>query len=172
MSVTTCDDSFAACLQSKGTDIFLTTWAPTSLDLERCPHVTLCASHPWNPREIRFPGVSSLEQEEIEVRNIRPLATAEHEVELDEQVQVEDLRFDINQFRDRTVSSARVAHDDMDRKDQQARMHEIQRKELPPIIPGPLEEHELTPPHTFLSKDRHSNTTPEDLSERWGLSVA
>jgi hypothetical protein len=49
MSVTTCDDSFAACLQSKGTDIFLTTWAPTSLDLERCPHVTLCASHPWNP---------------------------------------------------------------------------------------------------------------------------
>jgi hypothetical protein len=172
MSVTTCDDSFAARLQSKGTDIFLTTWAPTSLDLERCPHVTLCASHPWNPREIRFPGVSSLEQEEIEVRNIRPLATAEHEVELDEQVQVEDLRFNINQFRDRTVSSARVAHDDMACKDQQARIHEIQRKESPLIVPGPLEEHELTPPHAFLSKDRHSNTTLEDLSEGWGLSVA
>jgi hypothetical protein len=165
MSITTCDDSFAACLQSKGTNVFLTTWAPTSLDLERCPHVTLCASHPWNPREIRFPGVSSLEQEEIEVRNIRALVTAEHEVGLNKQAQVEDLCFDINQFRDGSASSARVAHDDMDRKDQQARMHEIQRKESPPVVPGPLEEHELTPPHAFLCKDRHSNTTPEDLSE-------
>jgi hypothetical protein len=165
------DNAFAACLQSKGTDIFITTWAPTSLDLERYPHVTLCASHPWNPREIRFPGISSLEQEEIEVRNIRALAKEEHEVEL-EQVQEEDLRFDVSQFRDRTVSSARITHDDMDRKKQQARIHEIQRKELPPIISGPLEEHELTLPHTFLSKDRHSNTAPEDLSEKWGLSVA
>ena len=108
------------------------------------------------------------------MRNIRALATstAEHEEELDEQVQVEDLRFDINQFRDRTISSARITHADMDRKNQAARIHEIQRKSLPPIMPGPLEEYELTPPHTFLSKDRHSNTTPEDLSERWGLSVA
>jgi hypothetical protein len=171
MSITTRDDAFAACLQSKGTDIFITTWAPTSLDLERYPHATLCASHPWNPREIRFPGISSLEQEEIEVRNIRALAKEEHEAEL-KQVQEEDLRFDVSQFRDRTVSSARITHDDMDRKNQQARVHELQRKELPPIISGPLEEHELTPPHTFLSKDRHSNTTPEDLSERWGLSVA
>jgi hypothetical protein len=172
MSIITRDDSFTACLQSKGTDIFLTTWAPTILDLEKYPHITLCGKQPWNPREIKFPGISSLEQEEIEVRNIRALSTAEHEVELEEQVQDEDLLFDINQFRDRTISSARITHADMERKIQAARIHEIQRKELPPIIPGPLEEHELTPPHTFLSKDRHSNTTPETLSERWGLSVA
>jgi hypothetical protein len=140
--------------------------------LGKYPHITLCAKQPWNPREIRFPGISSLEQEEIEVRNIRALATAEHEVELEEQVQEEDLLFDINQFRDRTISSARITHADMERKIQATRIYEIQRKELPPIIPGPLEEHELTPPHTFLSKDRHSNTTPETLSERWGLSVA
>ena len=25
---------------------------------------------------------------------------------------------------------------------------------------------------TFLSKNRHSNTTAEDLSERWGLSIS
>ena len=144
MSITTRDDSFTACLQSKGTDIFLTTWAPTSLDLEKYPHVTLCAQHPWNPREIRFPGISSLEQEEIEVRNIRALAKEEHEVEL-EQVQEEDLRFGINQFRERIISSARITNADMDRKHQRAHIHEVQRKELPPIIPGPLEEHALNP---------------------------
>ena len=27
------------------------------------------------------------------------------------------------------------------------------------------------PPRTFLSSDRHSSMTPEDLSERWGLSL-
>jgi hypothetical protein len=140
--------------------------------LGTAPPLTLCANHPWNSREIRFPGISSLEQEDIEVRNIRALATAEHEAKLDQQAQVEDLRFDVNQFRDRIMSSARITNDAMDRKDQQARVHEIQRKESPPIVPGPSDEHELTPPHTFLSKDRHSDTTPEDLSEGWGLSVA
>ncbi len=172
MSVTARDDSFTACLQSKGTDIFLTTWAPTTLDLEKYPHITLCGKQPWNPREIKFPGISSLEQEEIEVRNIRALAKEEHEVEIEKQVQEEDLLFDVNQFRDRTISSARITCADMERKIQAARVHELQRKELPPIVPGPLEEHELTPPRTFLSKDRHSNTAPETLSERWGLSAA
>jgi hypothetical protein len=49
MSITTRDREFTACLQSKGTDIFLTTWVPTQLDLERYPHITLCSCNPWNP---------------------------------------------------------------------------------------------------------------------------
>ena len=31
---------------------------------------------------------------------------------------------------------------------------------------------EINMPQTFLSENRHSSTTPEDLSERWGLSLA
>jgi hypothetical protein len=47
------------------------------------------------------------------------------------------------------------------------------KEALPPLpLPGPLEERDIQAPYTFLSSDRHSNTTPEDLSERWGLSVA
>jgi hypothetical protein len=133
MSITAGDDSFTACLQSKGTDIFLTTWAPTLLDLETFPHVTLCASHPWNPREIRFPGISSLEQEEIEVRNVRAVEL-EQELEQEQEERNEqelDLRFDIKQLRDRIISSARITHADMDGKNQQARIHEIIRNELP-----------------------------------------
>ena len=50
MSLSTCDGNFTACLQSKGTDIFLTTWAPTQRDpLERYPRIVLCASQAWNP---------------------------------------------------------------------------------------------------------------------------
>jgi hypothetical protein len=75
MSVSTFNDSFTACLQSKGTDIYLTTWAPTQADLESYPHIVLCSSKAWNPREVRFPGISNLEQEEIEVRNVQEIKT-------------------------------------------------------------------------------------------------
>ena len=67
MRITTPDNEFTACLQSKGTDIFITTWAPSQTDLERYPHIRLCSAQLWNPRDIKFPGISSLEQEEIEV---------------------------------------------------------------------------------------------------------
>ena len=39
------------------------------------------------------------------------------------------------------------------------------------IVPGPLTEAALRPPKSFLSTGRHSNTTPEDLSEVWGIST-
>ena len=37
---------------------------------------------------------------------------------------------------------------------------------------GPLDEFELKPRKTFLLADRHSRTTPEELSKNWGISVA
>ena len=57
MHITTDDGSFTACLKSKGTDIFITTWTPTRLDIETYPHITLCSATHWNPREIKFPGI-------------------------------------------------------------------------------------------------------------------
>ena len=36
---------------------------------------------------------------------------------------------------------------------------------------GPLSEDEILPPKTFLSTNRHSNTTSEDLSEVFQISV-
>ena len=39
-----------------------------------------------------------------------------------------------------------------------------------------LDQEDVVPdiglPRTFISSKRHSSTTPEDLSERWGLSLA
>ena len=83
-----------------------------------------------------------------------------------------DLFYDITQFRRRIMSSAKVTHDDYARQCKQRKIHKVQRKELPPIAPGPLEEQEILLPKIFLSSERHSGTTPEDLSKRWGLSVA
>ena len=41
------------------------------------------------------------------------------------------------------------------------------------VFPYPSEQpEEFNQPHTFISSERHSNTTSEDLSERWSISVA
>ena len=31
---------------------------------------------------------------------------------------------------------------------------------------------DVSMPQTFLSKNRHSSTTAEDISERWGISIS
>jgi hypothetical protein len=45
MHITTNDGGFTACLQSKGTDIFITTWATTQLEMDAYPHITLCSAN-------------------------------------------------------------------------------------------------------------------------------
>ena len=30
---------------------------------------------------------------------------------------------------------------------------------------------DVQPPHTFVSSERHSDVTPHQLSERWGISL-
>lgn len=173
MSITTPDASFTACLQSKGTDIFFKSWAPSSSDLEQYPHIILCSSQPWNPRSIRFPGISMLEQEEIEVRNVQEITTTLDQENENDNVLAHEVLFDLDQIRRRIISSARISSKDLEQRHEKRRIQDISRRELPPpVLPGPLEASEISPPHTFLSSERHSNTTPEVLSERWGLSVA
>ena len=79
------DRTFTACLQSEGTDIFITTWAPSTTDLNKYPHVVLSSSNPWNPRGVKLPSISTLEQEEIEGRNICGVQTME-ETEIDRKI--------------------------------------------------------------------------------------
>ena len=71
MSTSTSDQSFTACIQSKCTNIYLTTWAPTQADLEHHPYIPLYSSKAWNPREVHFPKITNLKQEEIELRNVQ-----------------------------------------------------------------------------------------------------
>jgi hypothetical protein len=171
MSIVSPSGDFIACLQSTGTDIYLKTWTPSAADLQEYPHIVLCSSAPWNPRQIQFPGITSNEQEEIEVRNIH--AVSQEEQEEQDNPQRGDVLFDINHIRKSIISSARITSKDMDAKKEQRRIKAITQASLPPLVlPGPLGEHEMMPPFTFLSKDRHSRTTPEELSERWGLSIA
>ncbi len=171
MCIRTADKTFTACLESSGTDIFLKTWAPSDADLKAYPHVILSSNGQWNPRLVRFPGTSRLDQEAIESRNVCGVQAIEDNAR-DRRVGHEmpqDVLFSVDEFQKSVIASARITHDDLKARE----IHQLRFKELPPpVMPGPIEEGDIQAPYTFLSKDRHSSTTPEELSERWGLSIA
>ena len=52
-----------ACLESTDTVIHLTTCSTTSEDLKRSPQSHLNLQQPWNPQNVRFPGIYHSEQE-------------------------------------------------------------------------------------------------------------
>jgi hypothetical protein len=170
MFICTANAEFTACLQSKGTDIFLKTWALSESNFKSYPHIVLCLSQPWNPHSVRLPGISELEREDIEMRNVQAVLVADREIETRNYVR-EDVIYGIQSFRRRVASSARITYQDLERRAGRQRIQAVLREGLPPTIPGPLNEHDIQAPHTFLSSERHSRTTPEELSERWGLSI-
>ena len=45
------------------------------------------------------------------------------------------------------------------------------KRRIKQLSVGPIKEEELENPRTFISSDRHSSVKPEDLSERWCISV-
>ena len=152
-------DGFIACLKSQGTNIFFDTWTPTQQDLEAYPRVVLTSSTPWNPDEVKFPGLSAVEIAEIESRNISSIQASEFNSR-------RELDMDMDSYGDGYSSPMKVF-------DIQTFNYRIMKSTVVPTIisEGPLAEDQILPPKTFISSKRHSNTTPEDLSEAWGISV-
>jgi hypothetical protein len=171
MTITTGNDEFTACLETEGTDMHLNTWAPSDADLRACPHEQLASADAWHPNSVKLPGLSNIEEEEIELKNICGVQTLDEAI-IDRQIGHElacDTVYNVNGLQEAMISSARTTHSDTELKISRIRFKDA----LPPMsMPGPLEEREIQAPHAFLSSERHSNTTPKDLSERWGLSVA
>ena len=62
--------------------------------------------------------------------------------------------YNVIEFNDRIISS----------------IDSVQRR-IKQLSVGPVKEEELENPQTFISSDQHSSVKPEDLSERWCISV-
>ena len=75
MHVDNPEGDMVACLQSKGTCIFLNTWNPYHRDLETLSHVVLTSPYPWVPQKIKFPEFSDSVQEEVEMRSFASVAS-------------------------------------------------------------------------------------------------
>eukprot|EP00980_Cylindrotheca_fusiformis_P016016 scaffold4712_cov68-Cylindrotheca_fusiformis.AAC.1 len=149
------EEGFVACLKSEGTNIFIETWTPTDRDLNEHRHIVLTSSNPWNPQAVNFPSSDYYytvnELEGVNVAAVHLDAADRRDITSFGDPYCEPLKiFDIRAFNARIVKSLKV-----------------------PVLvsEGPLAEDELKAPRTFVSSQRHTNTTAEDLSEVWGINL-
>ena len=146
------DEGLIACLKSQGTNIFIETWTPTEKDLVEARHITITSDEVWDPHAIHFPGTTESEMAVIESYNVSSVhKEPEYQPTGYSDGYHESIKiFDIRDFNARMIGSVviptRVAN-------------------------GPLHQDELLPTPSFISSQRHSNTTPEDLSEVWNISI-
>ena len=154
------DDDFIACLRSDGTDIFINTWTPTGKDLEQCKHIVLTSPNEWDPRKVAFPSTSEVDIDDIESRNVSAGASLRRDSSRRDN-HMADTEFGDNNRRPLRIFDIQVFN---------ARI--MKSIVVPTVIhDGPLAADMLMPPKAFISADRHSNTTPEDLSEVWNISI-
>ena len=155
---------FIECLRLQGTNIFLDTWTPSPQDLSQYPRVVLTSPKPWDPDQVQFPGLSENEMHDIEYMGSVGIST----INCKKNHQIVDTRDhgDPVQFDDPYYKPIKIF-------DIQIFNRRIMKSVVVPTIisEGPLSEDKLRDPNVFLSYNRHSNTTPEDLSEVWNISV-
>ena len=121
--------------------------------MEQYKHIILTSPNEWDPQKVTFPSATEVDIDDIESRNVSAGLSLRRDIAFtdfgDNYLQPLKI-FDIQVFNARIMKSIAVwtvIHD------------------------GPLAADELLPPKTFISSDRHSNTTPVDLSEAWNISV-
>ena len=114
--------------------------------------IILTSDKVWDPHEVAFPGTSEADISIIESYNLSMVKSEERTpIEgygdgYDRPLQI----FNIRAFNARIIGSTVIPTR---------------------VSTGPLAEDKLLSPPSFISSQRHSNTTPEDLSEVWNISV-
>lgn len=142
-------EDFVLPLYTSGTNVIADTRTPTSEELQICTHVTLSSPHPWDPHSVRFPQPSRTVEEEItEMR---------HESNQRDVQSAEVTLYDIDLMRRQIMSSVKV-HEAPIRQIAATGVQEDEKQDLPSMP-------------TFQSKKRHTDVSPQDLSERWHIGI-
>lgn len=143
------DKSFCMDLKADGTNIFADTRQPTQEELETCPRIVLTSPHPWDPHSVRFPEPQRSMEEEIGMRRVSA-------VQVDEQdhegvfVDAQEL-YNPGDVYKRLISTVKITS--------------------VPVRRVSAVQQDVPAAKTFHSKERHSDVSPENLSERWGISL-
>ena len=161
LSIITADEDLILEMSISGTIIHFDSHTPTDEELRTCPHVVLTSPHPWDPTSVTFPKCTrSLEEEVGGFRYVSSLSVG-HDVPLDDTEFCDRANvFDLN-FMTRTIASMKTISEDSGSGQMLQKNEEIDTGTSDvPII------------NTFQSSERHSDVTPQNLSERWGISIA
>ena len=156
LSIINSDGEFGLELKREGTTIYTDTFSPTSAELEDNPKIILTSARPWNPQKVNFPQTKrSLEEVMGQIRSVS--ATSRAFKADPRQRDIEINVFNLNTIKRRISSMTMIQGDGDDN---------IMIR--PDIDTGLSDVAELP---TFESSDRHTDITPTNLSERWGISI-
>ena len=148
---------------SEGATILFDTRTPTSDELETCRHVQLTSQHPWDPRDVCFPGGRKrradgenfgLSQTTVDstvtVAAIRRKQETDERCGMGSEAGVKGTVYDQDEFAARLIASVNVSAADVD----------------------PAKMEDLPASRSFYSKERKTSVDPRDLSEKWGISLS
>ena len=152
LSIITEDSAFCMELAMKGTIVYADTHTPTDDELRNCQHITLSSPHEWDPYNVSFP--SSRKTLEDVVHDTRLISSLSSQMCPDLIDGGKDVLFDLTSAQ-RRIASMSTINEEMITRDER-------------IDPGTSDAPE---PNTFQSSGRHSDVSPQELSNRWGISL-
>ena len=163
-------------MQATGTIVGFDSRTPTQEELQTCLHIELTSPHPWNPHDVQFPEPVHRVEEEMLYgvgatgsRGLRLMSAADSQnrsafgvsltdfkMDSDEFVEAgfKDTIFDVATFASKLASSVTYA----DIPNQKTSVSQVDIVDVPER-------------KTFVSGDRHSAVSAEELSDRWGVGL-
>ena len=139
-------------LQIDGTIIYYNTHTPTPEELDSCERIVLSSSQPWDPKNVRFSQTGHSSQGKLST-NYRHLSAFTHDNtknnDIDEQINI----FNLSSIKRRIFSMKIAEIDDTQNASFQNPLIDSGTSDIPTIP-------------TFQSSQRHTDVSPEDLSER------
>ena len=159
LSITTEDNEFCMELSMDGTIVFAPTHTPTDDDLKNCPHIELTSPHQWEPKNVSFPSCTHTLGEML--GNYSRNLSAVHQIELHHESEAECI-FSLDSIQRKISSLFQV----IPSLNVASSAQSLQRDA--DIESGTTDAPDL---FTFQSSDRHSDVSPQQLSERWGISL-
>ena len=166
LSIITEDNEFCMEMSMNGTIVSFNSHTPSSKELSSCPHIHLSSTYPWDPKNVTFPkGNVSLQEVVGSSRFLSAVDSIPAMTLEDDDMHQDDCIFSLQQINARISSLTKVTISGLSSKDNKKEF--LKRDE--DMDPGQSDIPILT---TFQSTDRHSDVTPQSLSERWGISLA
>ena len=146
LSIITEDGEFCMELLMDGTIIYANTHTPTDTELKECPHIILSSPHPWDTHSVKFPR-SSMTLEDV-MNNARNVSSTRSRLTVDEAHGEDEVLFDLTSTQRRIAGMKLIRDDKID----------VGTTDVPST-------------NVFQSSERHSDVSPEALSERWCISL-
>ena len=164
MSIITDDNEFCMELSMAGTIAYANTHTPSEAELQSCPHIHLSSSHPWDPKNVKFPKCNTSIQDVVGSRLLSAVNTSASIDDLNFDYEDHDHVFSLQRINRRIASISKVTTTPSDQSNdttflQRNEEMDSGKSDIPTL-------------NTFQSSERHTDVTPQSLSERWGISLA